>query len=286
VTSHTTAPVPQPARRSYDRLQVARLASGRWSFAGPSDTDAATWPFLVVYSFNGGATVRQGDDLTTTSEGDLLVLRNSTALQVTAHEGADVLVIRVPDDTVGPYRQSMTAAHGTAIPTRTGTASLVAHLLEGLAAQPDDYAPENPGRLAQHIVGLVALMCIDCGAGDAGRPSLLQKAKDYIEVHLGDLDLAPDSVAWALNVSTRTLHRLFESEGLTISGWIRSRRLENCRVELGDNDYRALSVSGIGARWGLWDAAHFSRLFKSTYGLSPRAFREAALRRERVLETA
>jgi AraC-like DNA-binding protein len=37
------------------------------------------------------------------------------------------------------------------------------------------------------------------------------------------------------------------------------------------------SVSAIGARWALWDAAHFSRLFKSTFGASPRAYRQAAL---------
>ena len=45
-------------------------------------------------------------------------------------------------------------------------------------------------------------------------------------------------------------------------------------------------MSGIGARWGLWDAAHFSRLFKATYGISPRAYRETSQPLARVLETA
>jgi len=29
----------------------------------------------------------------------------------------------------------------------------------------------------------------------------------------------------------------------------------------------------IAARWGLADSSHFSRLFRATYGMSPREFR-------------
>jgi AraC-like DNA-binding protein len=32
-------------------------------------------------------------------------------------------------------------------------------------------------------------------------------------------------------------------------------------------------VSVLATRWGLTDAAHFSRVFKTEYGMSPRAFR-------------
>jgi len=32
-------------------------------------------------------------------------------------------------------------------------------------------------------------------------------------------------------------------------------------------------ISRIAARWGLADSSHFSRLFRATYGMSPREFR-------------
>ena len=35
----------------------------------------------------------------------------------------------------------------------------------------------------------------------------------------------------------------------------------------------AVTISTIGAHWGFLDAAHFSRVFKETYGLSPREYR-------------
>jgi AraC-like DNA-binding protein len=32
-------------------------------------------------------------------------------------------------------------------------------------------------------------------------------------------------------------------------------------------------VAAVGARWGYPDPAHFSRLFKATYGMGPRDYR-------------
>jgi transcriptional regulator GlxA family with amidase domain len=36
-------------------------------------------------------------------------------------------------------------------------------------------------------------------------------------------------------------------------------------------------VSAIAARWGLIDAAHFSRLFRAAYGLPPAEYRLTAM---------
>jgi AraC-like DNA-binding protein len=263
-------------RRSYDRLQVARVFAQRWELPHPDLAERTAWPYVAISTLAGSAAVVHGDRRLELTEGDLCVIHNGAALQVTSAAGSDILVMRIPEGSVGPHGQVLAAADGFIWATRNGTASLVAHLLQGLAAQFDDYVPGNPGRLAEHIVGLLVLMCADVLLTDGSSHSaLLVKAKEYIEGHLREIDLSPDRIASSQNVSTRTLHRLFESEGLTISGWIRSRRLERCRLDLVDRNGDATSVSGIGARWGLWDAAHFSRLFKTAYGLSPRAYRVA-----------
>jgi len=261
-------------RRSYDRLQVARVLARSWSLPAPEARESASWPFLALAALSGGASIRHGELRRELAEGELCVLRNRADLEVASPEGAELLLMRIPETAVGPHGAVLDAAHGSVWSAANGTASLVGHLLQGLAAQIDDYVPGNPVRLAEHIVGLVVLMCSDGFVPDGStHPGLLAKAKEHIEARLGDVELSPDRIAAALNVSTRTLHRLFESQGLTISGWIRARRLEHCRADLVDRNMDASSVSRIGTRWGLWDAAHFSRLFKASYGLSPRAYR-------------
>ncbi|MFD1538686.1 helix-turn-helix domain-containing protein [Nonomuraea guangzhouensis] len=69
----------------------------------------------------------------------------------------------------------------------------------------------------------------------------------------------------------RYLQKLFESEGDTVSGWIRTRRLD-----LADPKLATLPVSAVAARWGLLNASYFARLFKATYGHSPREYLRGA----------
>jgi AraC-like DNA-binding protein len=107
--------------------------------------------------------------------------------------------------------------------------------------------------------------------------TLLLRVHAFIEEHLGEIDLAPGIVAAAHHISLRHLHRLFETQHTTVAGWIRHRRLERCRKDLADPAQHTMPVSAVAARWGLPDSAHFSRLFRHTYGLPPAEYRRTCL---------
>ena len=100
--------------------------------------------------------------------------------------------------------------------------------------------------------------------------------KATIELRLHDPGLRPATVAAAHYISTRYLHRLFEPEGVTVSEWIRMRRLEHCRRDLEDPALAHETVLAIASRWGLRNPGHFSRLFHAAYGMSPSAVRGRA----------
>ncbi|MEU1622891.1 helix-turn-helix domain-containing protein [Streptomyces sp. NPDC005722] len=95
------------------------------------------------------------------------------------------------------------------------------------------------------------------------------RIRGFIEQHLADPGLTPATVAAAHNISTRQLHRLFQAQNMAVAGWIRRRRLENCRRDLADPRYGQHTVQVVAARWGFTDKAHFSRLFRATYGMPP-----------------
>ena len=105
---------------------------------------------------------------------------------------------------------------------------------------------------------------------------LLQKIYTYIDLHLASPELSPGSIAAAHYISTRHLHSLFQQADTTVSTWIRERRLERCRADLLDPVLSDRTVSAIAARWGFTDAAHFSRVFKAGFGVSPSELRLAA----------
>jgi transcriptional regulator GlxA family with amidase domain len=81
-----------------------------------------------------------------------------------------------------------------------------------------------------------------------------------------------EMIAAAHHISTRQLHRLFRTHGVTVAAWIRACRLECCRHDLADAAQRSRSVREVAVRWGFTDAAQFSRAFTATYGIGPRDY--------------
>jgi AraC-like DNA-binding protein len=117
----------------------------------------------------------------------------------------------------------------------------------------------------------------------AGRPSeerglptaaLLTTIRRHIDEHLEDPALSPASIARANAISVRTLHRVFETAGESVSAVIRERRLGRCHADLlrGTDE----SVTAIAFRWGFRDMSHFSRLFRRRFGASAREVQAAA----------
>ncbi len=102
---------------------------------------------------------------------------------------------------------------------------------------------------------------------------LLQRIFGYIDERLASPELSPGTIAAAHYISTRQLHALFHEAGTTVSTRIRERRLERCRADLLDPSLSGRPVSAVAARWGFPDAAHFSRAFKASYGVSPSSLR-------------
>jgi AraC-like DNA-binding protein len=163
------------------------------------------------------------------------------------------------------------------VPGDQGPAALASTLARQLVGHLDDAADGT--RLGTAVLDLLtaALAARARRTGsvpaDSQRRVLLQRVHAYIEQHLGDPGLAPETIAAAHHVSVRYLYKLFEAQGQGVAGQVRRRRLERCRRDLLDPALRARPVRAIGARWGLPDPASFSRAFRAAYGVAPSEYR-------------
>lgn len=96
-----------------------------------------------------------------------------------------------------------------------------------------------------------------------------------IEQNLTDPCLSPAMAAQLSGISTRHLHRLFRSDGISFGRWVRKRRLSEARRQLANKHFSDHSIIQIAFHWGFNDAAHFSRTFRQEFGISPRQYRRA-----------
>jgi len=99
------------------------------------------------------------------------------------------------------------------------------------------------------------------------------KAERFILENLALPNLNAQMIADHLHISLRQLYRLFKNEDISIHKYIQMRRLEKVQYELKDNKNKNLSITQMAMQCGFGDSAHFSKLFRKTVGISPKAFR-------------
>lgn len=111
------------------------------------------------------------------------------------------------------------------------------------------------------------------------RQALRMRIDAYVQQHLADPDLSPTTIAAAHHISTSYLHKLFRNQAVTITRLIRQYRLERCLRTLADPRYASHPLHRIASSWGFTDKAHFSRIFRTAYGMPPSDYRALVLSR-------
>ncbi|OXM59118.1 helix-turn-helix domain-containing protein [Amycolatopsis vastitatis] len=161
-----------------------------------------------------------------------------------------------------------------------GVGALSSQFLLHLARHMHELSPPDAARLSTLTVDVLTVALahtLDARSvvpPHTRRRALMAQIQAFIRQNLGDAHLTPDMIATAHHISLRYLHSLFHQDGHTVAGWIRQRRLEQCRRDLTEPRLCLRPINAIAARWGFSSPAHFSHVFRNAYGLSPRDFRQ------------
>lgn len=215
--------------------------------------------------------------------GDFAVYDCSRPYTLVTNDPFRMLVCVLPRDIIGLSPERVAEITATRIPGDSGIAWALAPFIKrlgDLAIREDAQADEH--RVVEGLVDLLESLLTNMLDGrstpQAGsKVELVLRVRAYIDTHLGNPDLSPTQIAAAHFVSVRYLHKLFEAEGVSVSRWIRERRLDRCRRDLGDPARCDETVARIGMRWGFTDAAHLSRLFRDAYDCAPTDYRRLRL---------
>ena len=172
----------------------------------------------------------------------------------------------------------------TALPfsSQASVSRVVAQYLHVLAAEAS--ALENTpgatalGESAADLISTLVRAHFGVPWGVADRDSVLRtQVLDYLDRNHGDVDLTTEHVAAAHGISGRRLHGLFEATGASVGERLRDIRLAAIRRDLVDPRLAHRSVARIAAAHGLRNPSAFTRLFRTTEGVTPREYRIAAL---------
>lgn len=106
------------------------------------------------------------------------------------------------------------------------------------------------------------------------KQKLLTRIQNYIIDNVTDPSLNPKKIADEFNFSLRYLHKIFSEAGKTVANFIRQQRLMNAKVDLDKPTTNNISITELAFRHGFNDPAHFSKIFRQEFNISPRKYRQ------------
>jgi AraC-like DNA-binding protein len=148
--------------------------------------------------------------------------------------------------------------------------------------------PDGVGQvISESVLGLLGSTLAEAqrhGGEAVALPAVLKmRVRQYVQAHLSDPELSIQRIADAMHCSKRYLHRVFEDDAAGLERQIWTQRLERSHAALNREGNEHRSAAEIGFAWGFKSSAHFCRLFKQHYGITPGAWqRLAAEQRQRV----
>jgi AraC-like DNA-binding protein len=242
---------------------------------------AAQRHFKVGVQLHGRSVVSQDGRVAVLTPGDYAVWDTMRPYTLNQSGFNEMLVVMFPREMIRLAPHQLSRLTARRVSRRHGLAAAVSPFLVELGKRVHSLPHSGGLHLADAVLDMLASSFAEqLSTGEpveAGGSGWYLRVRADIEQQLADPGLNVSTVAAANHISVRYLQKLFENEGETVTGWIRARRIQHCRRDLADPQFAELPISSIATRWGLANAAHFSRLFKSVYGLSPTEYRGRAL---------
>jgi AraC-like DNA-binding protein len=183
------------------------------------------------------------------------------------------LVLELVPSELGLDERALRQAAANAELASTPSACLLAGLLGELPDQLPRLSTISRLETADVVATLLSGGLRSLHDASPSADHLFDEILSWIEEHLPDPDLDPDAIAAAHHISTRYLHKIFSRHEVTVAGYVRARRLELVRRDLGDPAKTLEPVSALARRRGIVDPSYLSKAFRSRFRISPREYR-------------
>lgn len=276
------------ARRSYGQIahvpalpfEIAEITASAVSATRNSLPPHMQDRVHIIMCLEGSVEVQHCRQHARLYPGEMTLLDSTAGCVVNVDDNHRSRTVELRREHMATWSVPVEAMAGARIPADTIFSSQIADLVASVVQNPDRASPH--GLVVQDILARMLSCCISESRTPLLRPpaqpSELERMAQWVRGALQSDMITPDQLATHFGYSRRNLYRLFARAGHTPNSWLLQIKLEQGRELLAQLGGRDGLIATIAYRCGFSDAAHFSRLFKQKYGLTPMEFRRNAWR--------
>jgi len=233
--------------------------------------------FLLSLQIDNTSRISQFGETAELSSGDMAIYSSTDPYALQLSDGFSQVVVQLPKERLLarlPNAESMAAKK---IDGNSGLGQLVRDSILNLSHYADSSSETLQSLVQETLIDLIATGLAsqqdDSPALSCPEQHVMLRVKTHLRNHIGDPSLDRQKLANEIGMSVRRLNAIFAKEGTSISAYIRQSRFNGVAQELKDARFATLSISEIACKYGFVNFQHFSKSFRTHFGMSPREYR-------------
>ena len=266
-----------------DRLQFTETAGTPYRSTLSRESGSDSDVFAVILPFEGTVVIRQDSREARLEAGGCGFCHLGHSYAIESVTPFRHVAINIPGRELRDIFPACNYITATRIFLKQGAGALLFDTVRALCGCIGEIEQRQPAAVAaaDAIVALLRGALYELPQVQDTGPSRLEfyhkeRIRSFVKANLRT-NLSVELIAKAVELSPRYVHSLFAKEPVSLMKWVWMERLDRCRHDLGLASLNGKSVSEVAYSWGFNDPAHFSRTFRSRFGLSPTQYREQAL---------
>lgn len=250
-----------------DNLTLAHLSGRRGRAGRPAPDGRAIAPIILLQQKAGQTEICHEGARSVMEAGDICIFDCSLPLKWNLGNDADCLAVCF--DAREFQRSAPKLAPGIVLSRKMPETRLLGKLVEALWDEAMTGEIVGASQILFEAIGLAARPSAGESSPQAGN-ALFRQALEIIDRNLLEPTLCVSGIAAQLGITTRYLQRLFARHGTTPRAHVAQSRISYAARLLSDG---SASVTGAAMEAGFNDLTHFGRLFRKTFGETPREYR-------------
>jgi len=232
-------------------------------------------PMGLIYQREGSSEVKQGTCVYLLKRGMMLSVNPDQPFSLESIGMTYTNLILFPKALAKERMPSLFGQTSQIIAADDPALKLFIRLVDDLFNLPPDLSEQQETGIVEAFFALLNAISVPKTTSGRSTHWRVKRAVAKINDWMSEPTLSAASIADEQGISRRRLDQLFVQEiGSTIAMQISERRLTSAAADLCDPSQRDTQIASIAYGAGFRDHAHFSRLFKDKFGLSPKAWRK------------